>query len=203
MSKCVCDFDCDWYRVNAFSRCVTLTCILLPQIISYSDTKVLVLVMKCKHVDVYELIFLLYTLGFILQGQQSIAAIVCLLKVAWPVFLLVLKVTFHLRLNKPLTSWKCTCSWKDQWLRPCCRSNKILRNGSFGPQAFISEESESSHWGLLSLTAPTPSDLLLSKLLNRSLEAYCKTFLMLSLRVPGKLYNAPQGKTYHNKGLGH
>ena len=58
------DFDCDWQRVNAFSHCVTLTRVLFPQIISYSDTKVPVLVMECKRASVlyvYELIFLLHT----------------------------------------------------------------------------------------------------------------------------------------------
>ena len=69
-SKCVCDFACDWQRVNMFSHCVTLACILLPQILSYSDTKVLVLlvVTECNPASgiyVYELIFLL-------QGQQSV-----------------------------------------------------------------------------------------------------------------------------------
>ncbi len=55
----------DWERVNAFSHCVTSTDTLLPQIISYSDTKVLVLVvMEYKRASVlyvYELIFLLHT----------------------------------------------------------------------------------------------------------------------------------------------
>ncbi len=36
-SKFTHDFDCDWQRLNAFSHCVTLTLVLLPQIISYSD----------------------------------------------------------------------------------------------------------------------------------------------------------------------
>ena len=52
--KWVHDFDCDWRRVNAFAHCVTLRCVLLLQIISYSDTKVPVLY-------VYELILLLHT----------------------------------------------------------------------------------------------------------------------------------------------
>ncbi len=60
-----CDFDCDWQRVNAFSNCVTLIRVLLSQIISYSDTKVPVLVViECKRANViyvYELIFLLHT----------------------------------------------------------------------------------------------------------------------------------------------
>ncbi len=64
-SKCTRDFDCDWERVNAFSHCVTLIRVLLSQIISYSDTKVPVLViMECKRanvINVYELIFLLHT----------------------------------------------------------------------------------------------------------------------------------------------
>ena len=48
-SKCARDFDCEWQRVNAFSHCVTLIRALLLQIISYSDTKVPVLVvMECK-----------------------------------------------------------------------------------------------------------------------------------------------------------
>ncbi len=72
-SKCVHDFDCDWQRVNAFSHCITLIIpVLLSQIISYSDTKVPVLVvMECKRANVnyvYELIF--YS---IIQGQQSIS----------------------------------------------------------------------------------------------------------------------------------
>ncbi len=65
-SKCAGDFDCDWERVNAFSHWITLTCVLLPQIISYSNTKVAVLVvMEYKRARVlyvsYELIFLLHT----------------------------------------------------------------------------------------------------------------------------------------------
>ncbi len=64
-SKCARHFYCDWQRVNMFSHCVTLTHILLSQIISYSDTKVPVLVvMECKRANVvyvYELIFLLHT----------------------------------------------------------------------------------------------------------------------------------------------
>ena len=64
-SKCMCDFDCDWQRVNAFSCCVTLMHVLLLQIISHSDTKVPALViMECKRakvIYVYELIFLLHT----------------------------------------------------------------------------------------------------------------------------------------------
>ncbi len=63
-SKCARNFDWDWQRVNAFFHCVTLTRVLLPQIISYSDTKVPVLVaMECKRASVlyvYELIFLLH-----------------------------------------------------------------------------------------------------------------------------------------------
>ena len=64
-SKFVHDFDCDWQRVNAFSHCVTLTRVLLLQIISYSVTKVSVHVVKeymCTCVIyVYELVFLLHT----------------------------------------------------------------------------------------------------------------------------------------------
>ena len=65
------DFDCDWEHVNVFTHdCVTLTHVLLPQIISYSDTKVPVLVvMEYKHTSVlyvYEMIY------FILQGQQRV-----------------------------------------------------------------------------------------------------------------------------------
>ncbi len=64
-SKFVRDFDCDWQRVNAFSHCVSLIRVLISQIISYSDTKVPVLVvMECKRANViyvYELIFLLHT----------------------------------------------------------------------------------------------------------------------------------------------
>ena len=63
-SKCACDFDCEWQRVNAVFYCVSLTHVLL-QIISYSDTNVPVLVvMGCKRASVlhvYELIFLLHT----------------------------------------------------------------------------------------------------------------------------------------------
>ncbi len=59
------DFDSDWQRVDAFSHCVTLKRVLLPQIISYSDTKLPVLVvMECKRarvIHVYELTFLLHT----------------------------------------------------------------------------------------------------------------------------------------------
>ncbi len=59
------DFDCEWQRVNAFSHCVTSIRVLLSQIISYSDTKVPVLVvMECKLANViyvYQLIFLLHT----------------------------------------------------------------------------------------------------------------------------------------------
>ena len=61
VSRCVRDFDCDWQHVNVFSHCVTLTHVLLLQIISYSDTEVTVLVVKkykCASVIyVYELIF--------------------------------------------------------------------------------------------------------------------------------------------------
>ena len=65
------DFECDLQRVNMFSNCVTLTCVLLSQSISYSDTKVSGLaVVECKHarvIYVYELTFLLH-----IQGQQSV-----------------------------------------------------------------------------------------------------------------------------------
>ncbi len=64
-STCVRDLDCDWQRIKAFSHCVTLIRVLLSQIVSYSDTKVPVLVvMECKRIDViyvYELISLLHT----------------------------------------------------------------------------------------------------------------------------------------------
>ena len=64
-SKCAHDFDCDWECVNAFSHCVPLTRILLPQIICYSDTEVLVLVVmeykRASVLNVYDLIFLLHT----------------------------------------------------------------------------------------------------------------------------------------------
>ncbi len=64
-SKYARDFDCDWQCANAFSHCVTLIRVLLSQIISYSDTKIPVLVvMECKRANViyvYELIFLLHT----------------------------------------------------------------------------------------------------------------------------------------------
>ncbi len=63
--KCARNFDCACQRAKAFSHCVTLTCILLSQIISYSDTKVPIhVVMECKRVSmlyVGELIFLLHT----------------------------------------------------------------------------------------------------------------------------------------------
>ena len=71
-SKSVRDFDCDWQRVNKFSHCVTLTLVLLSQIISYSVTKVSVLVvMECKHTSVIYVYELIYFYS-ILQGQQSI-----------------------------------------------------------------------------------------------------------------------------------
>ncbi len=64
-SKCSRDFDCDWQRVNAFSHSVTPIRNLLSQIISYSDTKVPVLVVmeykRANVIYVYELIFLLHT----------------------------------------------------------------------------------------------------------------------------------------------
>ncbi len=67
-SKCAHDFDCDWECVNAFSHCGTLTRVLLLQIISCSDTKVLILscygIQAYKYVllcTVYELIYLLHT----------------------------------------------------------------------------------------------------------------------------------------------
>ncbi len=65
-SKFAHNFDCDWQRVNAFSHCVTLTHVLLPQIICYSVTKESVLVVmeyKCHTsvIYVYELVFLLHT----------------------------------------------------------------------------------------------------------------------------------------------
>ena len=64
-SKFARDFECDSQHVNAFSHCVTMTRVLLPQIISCSDTKVSVLVViECKRASViyvYELIFLLHT----------------------------------------------------------------------------------------------------------------------------------------------
>ncbi len=64
-SKCACDFDCEWQRVNAVFHCVTLRRVLRLQIISYWDTNVPVLVvMECKRASVlyvYELIFLLHS----------------------------------------------------------------------------------------------------------------------------------------------
>ncbi len=64
-SKVAHDFDCDWQRVNAFSHCVTLIRVLLSQIISYSDTKVQVLVVmeykRANVIYVYKLMFLLHT----------------------------------------------------------------------------------------------------------------------------------------------
>ncbi len=65
VSKRAHDFDCDWQRINTFSHCITQIRVLLSQIISYSDTKVPVLVvMECKRANVvyvYEVIFLLHT----------------------------------------------------------------------------------------------------------------------------------------------
>ncbi len=64
-SKCAHDFDCDWHHVNAVFPLRYSDTVLLSQIISYSDTKVPVLVvMECKRANViyvYELIFLLHT----------------------------------------------------------------------------------------------------------------------------------------------
>ena len=63
-AKCGYNFDCDWQCVNMFYHCVTLIRVLLSQIIFYSDTKALVLVMECKCsivIYVYELIILLHT----------------------------------------------------------------------------------------------------------------------------------------------
>ena len=61
VSKCARDFDCDWQPVNALSHCVTLIHILLLQIISYSDTKVPVLVVmefkRSNVIYVYAMIF--------------------------------------------------------------------------------------------------------------------------------------------------
>ncbi len=52
-SKFARNFECDLQRVNMFSHCVTLTHVLLPQIISCSDTKVSVLVvMECNRANV-------------------------------------------------------------------------------------------------------------------------------------------------------
>ncbi len=68
-------FDCNWQRVNAFSRRITLTLVLLPQIISYSATKgrfLNLLSMEAYKRDLYELIFLPRDFYSILQGQQSI-----------------------------------------------------------------------------------------------------------------------------------
>ncbi len=63
--KCAHDCNCDRQHVNAFFYCVTLVHGLLLQIISYSDTKVPVLVvMECKRASViyvYQLTFLLHT----------------------------------------------------------------------------------------------------------------------------------------------
>ena len=54
-----------WQHINAFSLCVTLRHVLLSEIISYSDSKVPVLVLmeyKCASVSyVYKFIFLLHT----------------------------------------------------------------------------------------------------------------------------------------------
>ncbi len=65
-SKFVCDFDCDWQRVNVFSPRVTLIRVLLLQIISYLNTKVPVLVMECNRANVN---WYFYS---ILQDQQSV-----------------------------------------------------------------------------------------------------------------------------------
>ena len=83
-SKWARDFDCNWERVNAFSHCVTLRHVLLLQIISYSDTKVPVLVvMEYKRAIVlytYEMIFLLHTsrlTGYKLTWCRTDWVIVC------------------------------------------------------------------------------------------------------------------------------
>ncbi len=52
-SKLAHDFEYDLERINAFSNCDILTRALLPQIISYSDTKMLVLIlMEYKRTNV-------------------------------------------------------------------------------------------------------------------------------------------------------
>ena len=60
-SKFARNFDCDLERVNAFSHRDSLTREILPQIISYSDTKVPALVVieykRASVLYVYELIF--------------------------------------------------------------------------------------------------------------------------------------------------
>ena len=65
LKKFACDFDSDWQRANTFFHCVTLTRILFPQIISYSGTKVSVLVVmerkRASVLHVYQLTFLLHT----------------------------------------------------------------------------------------------------------------------------------------------
>ncbi len=48
-SKFASDFDCDWQCISVLSHSITLTRVLLSQIISYLDTKGSVLVVKeCK-----------------------------------------------------------------------------------------------------------------------------------------------------------
>ncbi len=71
-SKCVRNFDCNWQHVNAFSRYVTLIRVLLSQIISYTDTKVQVLVVieyKCANM----IMCTSWYFYSILQGQQSVS----------------------------------------------------------------------------------------------------------------------------------
>ena len=70
-SKFAHNFDCDWQRISAFFYSVTLTHVLLSQIISCSDTKGLILVViECKLACKCNLCIGVFT--FILQGQQSI-----------------------------------------------------------------------------------------------------------------------------------
>ena len=48
-SKIARGFECGLQRVNAFSHCVTLTCVLLPQIISYSVWGLVVM----EYIEIY------------------------------------------------------------------------------------------------------------------------------------------------------
>ncbi len=97
LHKCICimriaskymhDFDCDWQHVNAFSHCVTVIHVLLSQIISYSDTKVpLLVVVECKRatvilcvrVDIFTPYFKVNRMYCIVVLQQTLGAMCCI-----------------------------------------------------------------------------------------------------------------------------
>ena len=64
-SKFACNFDCDWQCASAFFHSVTVTHVLLSQIISYSDTKGSVLVvMECKRACKCDLCIRVFTSYF-------------------------------------------------------------------------------------------------------------------------------------------